>query len=119
MAVLLMGCGASPSSSPTGEVRAVHIVNVDGPDVDLIVGDQVIATLACGGTASLVPGTGSLPELPWEITVKSSEGAILGTPSMADPLPQGVLIRGSSVLTGPWPMSYGPGPAACGAAPAT
>jgi hypothetical protein len=119
LAALLTGCGASASPSPTGEVLAVHIVNVDGPDVDLFIGDHVIATLACGGTAALVPGAESLPGLPWEVTVKSSDGAILGTPSIADPLPQGLLIRGTSVLTGPWPMSHGPAPAACVGAPAT
>ena len=115
MAAVLAGCGASPSASPSPSVEplAVYIVNVDGPAVDLLLDEQVIASVECGATATLVPGAGGIPELPWELTVRSSDGAVLGTPSVDGPLPQGLLIRGTSVLGGPWPMSYGPAPGPC------
>lgn len=120
LAVMLVGCGLSPSASSGGEVPAVHIVNVDGPSVDLLLDDEVIATVACEATATVVPGAGSVPALPWELTVQSSDGTVLGSPSVADPLPKGVLIRGTGVLTGPWPMlSYGPASPPCAPDPTT
>jgi hypothetical protein len=107
--------------SPSSEVSTtVHVVNVDGPQINLVLNDQVISSIACRGGVTLVAGQGSLSKLPWDLTIKSSDGAVLGVAHLADPEPNAVLIRGTSVLTGPWPMSYGPAPAAtCAAAPAT
>ena len=117
LAAVLAGCAGARYASPSGEVPGLHVVNVDGPEVDLVLDDQVIATVACGAIATLVPGTGDLARLPWQLTVRSSNGTVLDSQSLADLLPQGLLIRGTSVLIGPWPMSYGPAPASCTAVP--
>jgi hypothetical protein len=128
--ILLIGCGsgAQPSGTvePAGtksaaavERASLHIVNVDGPDVVVILGGETVATVPCGGNATLEPG-GSLPGLPWDLSVRTAGGASLRSVSIAGPLPQGMLIRGRAVMTGSWPMSYGPPPspldAPCGSA---
>jgi hypothetical protein len=128
--MLVVGCGsgAQPSGAAdragtqpaaAGERASLHIVNVDGPDVAVMLGGETVATVPCGGSATLEPG-GSLPGLPWDLSVRSADGASLRSMSITGPLPQGVLIRGRSVITGSWPMSYGPAPspldAPCGSA---
>ena len=111
IALLVAGCGLSsgaPGSSP--EPGALHVVNVDGPDVSVLIAGKVVAAVPCGQDATLAPG-GSLPGLPWEVVVdERGGGGMLGRVAVSS-LPLGLLIRGSAVLSGPWPMSYGPAPA--------
>jgi hypothetical protein len=118
--VLLNGCasGAQPSgtgerlstqSAATEELASLHIVNVDGPNVVVILGGATVASVPCGGNVTLEPG-GLVPGLPWELSVRSEDGASLRSVSITGPLPQGMLIRGRSVMTGSWPMAYGPAP---------
>lgn len=118
--LLVAGCALAGPSSPTGEPAALHIVNLDGPDVSVVLGGAVIATVPCGGSTALVPGT-QLPGQPWDLTIRTAGGEVLGSVSIAGPLPQGILVRGHCVLTGPWPMTYGPAPspleAPCGTSP--
>ena len=109
VAVLFAGCGPTSEASGPGEPAALHIVNVDGPGVSVILGGKVLAAVPCGGDASLMPG-GQLPPLPWDLAVRADDGAILGSVSISGSLPLAILIRGRSVLTGSWPMSYGPAP---------
>jgi len=120
VALLVAGCALAGPSSPTGEPAALHIVNLDGPDVSVVLGGAVIATVPCGGSTALAPGT-QLPGLPWDLTIRTAAGEVLGSVSIAGPLPQAILVRGHSVLTGPWPMTYGPAPspleAPCGTRP--
>lgn len=104
----LAACSVSQSGS-TGELAALHVVNVDGPGVQLVLADKVVARVPCGGSATLVPG-GQLPGLPWVLTVRADDGAVLRSVSIAGELPQGMVIRGRGVMTGTWPMSYGPAP---------
>ena len=114
-----LGCSSSSRPSPTGEPAALHVVNVDGPAVYLLFSGTVIATVPCGGSATLAPG-GQLPGLPWDLTIRAADGEVLRSVSITT-LPQGMLVRGRSVLTGSWPMSYGPAPspldAPCGTGP--
>jgi hypothetical protein len=120
LASVLAGCTVSPSASPGGEVSTVHFVNVDGPKVAISLGGQVISTVGCGAAVVLEPGQGSLPNLPWDLTVTSSTGTVLGAAHLANPGPDTVLIRETTVLVGTSPMSYGPAPASpCPIAPAT
>ena len=110
IALLVAGCGSSSGApgSPS-EPGALHIVNVDGPDVSLFIAGTFVAAVPCGQDATLAPG-GSLPALPWEVVVGANGGGTLGRVTVSS-LPLGLLIRGSAVLSGPWPMSYGPAPA--------
>jgi hypothetical protein len=86
---------------------AVHIVNVDGPIVEVLMDGGRVATVACGGSAALI-ATGVPRGLPWTLEFWTSDGEHLETLTVEGPLPWGVLIRGTAVLNGPWPMSYGP-----------
>ncbi len=117
--MLLVGCGSGAQPSGTGEPAALHIVNVDGPGVVVMLGDETVATVPCGGSATLQPG-GSIPGLPWDLSVRADDGETLRSVSIAGPLPQGMLIRGRSVMIGSWPTTYGPAPspldAPCGSA---
>jgi len=118
-ALLLSGCVQLSESSAPGEPAVLHIVNVDGPDVSVLLGASVVALVACGGDATLVPGP-PVGALPWDVVVRADDGAILGSVSILGPLPQGLLIRGRALISGSWPMSYGPAPspldAPCGTA---
>lgn len=112
MALALAACGPtsqSPSPSPSAESFGLHVVNVDGPGVIVLVAGEVEATVPCGGSATLAPD-GSIPELPWAVEVRADDGQVLRAFDISGPAPQGVLVRGREVLIGSWPMSYGPAP---------
>ena len=120
LATVLVGCTVTTSASPSGEASTVHLVNVDGPKVDVILGEKVVSTIGCGAAVVLEPGRGNLPNLPWDLTVKSSTGTVLGAAHLANPGPDTVLVRGTTVLVGASPMSNGPAQASpCPSAPAT
>lgn len=112
--VTLTACGPT-APSPSPEAAFVQVVNVDGPNVDLLLDDDFVMSVLCDASVTLSPGDGKLPALPWRLTVRATDGEILGSVSVNGPLPRGVLIRGRSVLTGPWPMSAGPAPSRVGA----
>ena len=95
-------------SDPTDAPPILHLVNVDGPDVAISIGGRVVAELPCGASRELAVSDGSSP-LPWALEVRATDGEVIGTPTIGA-LPQGLLVRGRSVLTGPWPMDYGPAP---------
>ena len=101
--MLLSACLTTPFS--------LHAVNVDGPTVELVINGQLAATLPCGSSAVLEPG-GTLPAMPWHIEVRTPAGVTLnnGRVNADQGPPMGLLVRGSSVLTGPYPMAYGPAP---------
>jgi hypothetical protein len=103
-----------PSPSPT-EAQILHVVNVDGPEVAVVVGGQTIAIVSCGGAQEVEPGQ-TAPALPWNLMVHSTDGQELGSPTRVTQLPRTLLIRGRNATLGPWPMiSYGPAapPNAC------
>lgn len=114
LAAVIAACGPGAATPADGEPAALHIVNVDGPDVVVLLGEAQVATVACGSAATLEPG-GALNQLPWNLTVRAVDGVALRTVTIDGPLPSGILIRGRTVLTGPWPMSYGPAPSPLGA----
>ena len=122
MVLLIAACTTPSETTLTGDSGVVHVVNVDGPGVSVLLGAKVVATVPCGGAATITQGS-ELGALPLDLVVRAPDGAILGIASITGPLPRGILIRGRSVLTGPWPMSYGPAPspfeAPCGTAAAS
>ena len=101
--MVLSACSTTPFS--------LHAVNVDGPTVQLVFNGQLVATLPCGGSAVLEPG-GSMPSLPWHIKVMTPAGVTLnnGRVDADQGPPMGLLVRSFSVLTGLYPMAYGPAP---------
>lgn len=101
--MVLSACSTTPFS--------LHAVNVDGPTVELVFNGQLVTTLPCGSSAVLEPGA-RLPALPWYIEVRTAAGVTLnnGRVTADQGPPMGLLVRGPSVLTGPYPMAYGPAP---------
>jgi hypothetical protein len=125
VAVLIGGCTlgtrtVEPAIPP--EPAVLHVVNVDGPEVEVLLGGLVVATIPCGGTMTLIPGV-ELPAWPWELLVRATDGGNLDGQteraiSIAGPtVPRSLLVRGRSVLTGPWPISFGPRPGPCASTP--
>lgn len=98
--------GSDPKDAP----GVLHLVNVDGPDVSVLLDGQVVVELPCGASRELATGDGRSP-LPWTLEVRATDGEVIGTPTIEGPLPRGLLIRGRNVLTAPWPMKDGPAPA--------
>lgn len=115
---LWTGLHRSPTSGGGGPHTSsgfsLHVANVDGPAVQVVIAGREVATLACGTSTVLQPG-GELPALPWRVEVRAADGTLLdhGSVSFADGPPWGLLIRGHSVLTGPYPMAYGPASSGC------
>lgn len=113
--------GLNPSSTSGGgrtqytqAVFRLHVANVDGPTVQLEIAGRTVATVACGASTVLQPG-GEVPALPWRVEVRTLDGTLLndGSVSFAQGSPWGLIVRGSSVLTGPYPMAYGPASSGC------
>ncbi len=101
-----------PASQPQPtEQPALHILDIDGPGVVVMLGEQTLASVPCGGDAVVAPG-GSMPQLPWQLTVLADDGGALSLPPPVVVLPATLLIRDRVALVGSWPMgSYGPAPA--------
>jgi hypothetical protein len=122
--VIITGCAAQPMPQPSAteqqspteqpsaaEQPALHVIDVDGPGVTVMLGGQSLASVPCGGSAEVTPG-GTVPPLPWELTILADDGGALQFPTReVDTLPWAILIRGRVALSGSWPMSYGPAPA--------
>ena len=115
IALVAAACGSPLIAPGQSETAALHIVNVDGPDVSILIAGKLVAGVPCGQEATLSP-TAPLPRLPWVLVVRATDGGTLGHVAVSN-LPLGVLIRGNEVLSGPWPMSYGPAGGGCPASP--
>jgi hypothetical protein len=110
LGMMVLAACALPSPSPMP--FSLHAVNLDGPTVELAINGQKVATLKCNSSVVVEPG-GSLPSLPWSIEVRTPAGLRLENGQVdvfAPAAPMGLLVRGSSVLIGVYPMSYGPAP---------
>ena len=129
-ALLLAGCasgggsggrGTSGAPSAVGTAFVLHVLNIDGPTVGLMVGEQVVATVPCGSGVDLHAGAGDVPALPWTLEVRTAAGALVGSASYpTGAAEQSLQIRGGKVTTGGI-MSGGPsaGPDACASARAS
>lgn len=115
---LIRGLNPSPTSGGgaqyTPAVFRLHVANLDGPTVRLVIAGRTVATVACGASTVLEPGA-EVPALPWRVEVRTAGGTLLdnGSVSFVQGPSWGLLIRGTSVLTGPYPMAYGPASSGC------
>lgn len=106
-----------PSPTPVPEDKAVHVVNLDPATVEVVFRNRVVALLACG--ESSVISVGDLESSwPWVFIVRTTDDETIDAETVDWHLPQGILIRDAAVLTGPWPMSYGPADVRCDSKPA-
>jgi hypothetical protein len=85
----------------------VHILNMDGPTVKVVIGGVAVATVRCGESTAVTPQ--SPP--PWEIVVTDLSGAELLRKTSSDAPEQGVIVRSDGARAGEWPLPGGPAPA--------
>jgi hypothetical protein len=103
-----------PSPTPVPASDAVHVVNLDPRGVEIVLRNGSVASLSCGETAVIsVSALDSSP--PWNFIVRDDDGKTIGAALLEPPLPAGIVIRDGAVLSGAWPMSYGP-PTSCDSA---
>ena len=108
---------ARPTPTLVVEVPAIHVVNADPSTVEIVFRDEVVGALACGESTAITPGElGAEP--PWTLSVRDMAGEAIDAVTLDGKLPAGILIRDGAVLSGPWPMSYGPATDSCDAEPA-
>lgn len=103
-------------SACAGTGARLEVTNVDAPTVEVLVNDQLAATLRCGETRVLLPG-GNLPSQPWTIQLLARDLfwgyhgiTVDGTTNM------GLLVhRGNppTVSFGPLPVHFGPSGQPC------
>lgn len=109
----ILGCSAPDVTiSPTGSgPRPLVVLNVDGPDLTVRIGDSFMFALPCGAAAlTLDPaGSSSLPPLPWSVDFLFANGSVMdqltydGTSER-----RFVTVRDDSIIVG---TSLGLGPA--------
>ena len=109
-----LGSGSASAGPTAASNFAIHVVNRDGPTLDLYVNDQKIAQVSCQdqgvGQPILVPGA-DLPPLPWVVRLVGSGGAALWQITEdGNSGPRMILIRGTTVSEVVWPGDTG-GPA--------
>jgi hypothetical protein len=133
LAVMLVGCvmapgsGAADSSPPARPLPASAIVlivrNVDGPQANILIGDQKVATLNCWDPAvTLTAGDPALPALPWAVTILDIShppaSKVLGTRTEAgDGPPDTLVIRADRVDSGLLESPFAVAPSPCPLAP--
>jgi hypothetical protein len=67
----------SPNASPTVSAYVMNVEDVDGPPVELVIGQQVVARVPCSGYTQVVEGVGGVPRLPWSLDVRRQDGSLL------------------------------------------
>lgn len=84
-AIALTACGGptppptvfTPAPSPTSMATSagpslptvLYLENRGGPAFSIRIGDTDIGTVACNDGASVTPGQGAVPPLPWDLTL--------------------------------------------------
>ena len=89
----------------------LHAENRGGPDLLFNVSAAVQVRLPCDGGASLVPGVGGLPHLPWHLEVRrAADGAVVLRAEVTE-LPRWFVQLGDEVVGGGLNASPVAGPA--------
>jgi hypothetical protein len=70
----------TPEATPVPSPYLLELANVDGPPVDVLIDATPVAHLDCAQYGQLVAGVGGVPQLPWTITVRRTNGAVLFGP---------------------------------------
>ncbi len=80
VAITLAGCAmargpgaaeSSPATRPSSVgTFALTVMNLDGPQANVLIGDRKVATLNCWDSPlTFTPGDPGLPRLPWSVTI--------------------------------------------------
>ena len=100
IAALTVGACSTPSGS-------LHVVNQDEHFVRVYNGRQLIAEVACGGTAEIQPS--AVPNAqPWTLEVRGADDHVIGTATVTHSLPAALVVSGASILVTDWPVVFGP-----------
>jgi hypothetical protein len=95
---------------PQSDGSALEIENRGGPAFVVLAGDIEIARIPCNGGATVIPGRGLVPPLPWDLTVvRSSDGSVVRRATVTD-LPQFLVQIGDQIWLGTTPVAGPPGP---------
>lgn len=105
LAALAISVSSCEPSSPSFQL---HIRNMDGPTVKVLVAGVELATVRCGTGLALTPQTSP----PWDVViVDATTSEQLFRREFSDAPDQEVVIRSDGASAGPWPMPGGPAPA--------
>jgi len=100
----------SPNASPTQTAYVMYVEDVDGPPVELVINQRVVAPVPCSGYTGVVEGVGGVPRLPWSLDVRRQDGSLLQHFDVErGPEWAMLLLRGDTVALGQFPAD---GPAA-------
>ena len=96
---------------PQSDGSALEVENRGGPAFVVLAGDIEVARIPCNGGATVIPGRGFVPPLPWDLTVvRSSDGSVVLRETVAD-LPKFLFQIGDQIGLGMTPVAGPPGPA--------
>jgi hypothetical protein len=71
------------------------VLSKGGPDVTVLVNGSAAARVACNGGAAIRPRADLTPDLPWEVVVRTSDGAVLLDQRVTS-LPKWLLVQAHS-----------------------
>lgn len=74
---------------------SLYVLSKGGPDVTVLVNGSAAARVACNGGAAIRPRADLTPDLPWEVVVRTSDGAVLLDQRVTS-LPKWLLVQAHS-----------------------
>ena len=99
-----VGPAAAPSRSgsaaPSVAPYALYVADVDGPPIDLLIGDRLVAQVSCSGYMTLTAGANGVPQLPWPLDVRRQGGGLLQHFEVQGGQDFTLLLRGDTVALG-------------------
>ena len=112
-AFAMSACNRAPTTTSTAGEFSVLVVDIDGPNVTVVVNGKSVGEISCAsGALTLMADGVAVPSLPWTITLSRSNGSQFGTAVQLSGTEgaQAIIVRSGSVLSGPKGGSYGPAP---------
>ena len=109
-ALALSACNGA--ATPTVGGFSVLILDIDGPDMTVVVNGQSVGVVVCGaGSLTLIAGEAGVPSLPWTIALSRRDGSQFGSVRLSGTEgDQAIVVRSGGVVHGPKAGSRGPAP---------
>ncbi len=98
-AVLLLASLSSVGCTEPPAAGALLFENRGGPDLIVEVAGGPQVTVACNGAASIAPGPGGMPPLPWQVEVRRAGDGRVVLRQVVGELPQWFVQFGDEVVT--------------------
>lgn len=114
LVLLAAGCSNTTPGITTGP-PVLNVENRGGPSFRILIDGVVVATVGCvdgGGGATLVPGQGGVPKLPWDLSVVRVRDGKVELTEHVDALPRWLFQLGGDFgpSLGTEPVAGPPGP---------